>query len=281
MKDKDRLVFYHKADLDGLCSAAVVKKFVSNCDFFGIDYGDEFPYSRINNYRELIFVDFSLFPFKRMVELASKKRIILIDHHKTTKEELLSGLGRFFGGVVEVKKSACELCWDYFSKEKEMPLGVRLLGRYDVWDLKAHPLVLSFQYGMRSRVKSYDDDIWELILDDEIEAVRKISEEGEVVLKYQKIQDEKYLEWLSKKIRFEGFSALIINKGLVNSLSFCPEKNKEVDLFISYVKIPSGLWAVSLYSNGNVDVSKLAKKYGGGGHAGAAGFHCVELPFDA
>ena len=40
-------------------------------------------------------------------------------------------------------------------------------------------------------------------------------------------------------------------------------------------------WRVSLYQDGrpDVDCSVIAKKYGGGGHKGAAGFECVTLPF--
>jgi nanoRNase/pAp phosphatase (c-di-AMP/oligoRNAs hydrolase) len=37
-------------------------------------------------------------------------------------------------------------------------------------------------------------------------------------------------------------------------------------------------YTVSLYSK-TVDVSEIAKKYGGGGHKGAAGFQCKKLPF--
>jgi nanoRNase/pAp phosphatase (c-di-AMP/oligoRNAs hydrolase) len=36
---------------------------------------------------------------------------------------------------------------------------------------------------------------------------------------------------------------------------------------------------VSLYSE-KVDVSIIAKNHGGGGHAGAAGFICRDLPFE-
>jgi len=40
-------------------------------------------------------------------------------------------------------------------------------------------------------------------------------------------------------------------------------------------------WVVTLYTtHAGVDVSRVAKKYGGGGHAQAAGFPCRELPFD-
>lgn len=37
-------------------------------------------------------------------------------------------------------------------------------------------------------------------------------------------------------------------------------------------------WIVSMYS-ASVDVSAICKKYGGGGHKGAAGFHAMKLPF--
>ena len=37
-------------------------------------------------------------------------------------------------------------------------------------------------------------------------------------------------------------------------------------------------WTVSMYSTTH-DISDICKKYGGGGHAKAAGFTCVELPF--
>lgn len=37
---------------------------------------------------------------------------------------------------------------------------------------------------------------------------------------------------------------------------------------------------VSLYTdNAGHDMSKIAAKYGGGGHINAAGFECKELPF--
>jgi nanoRNase/pAp phosphatase (c-di-AMP/oligoRNAs hydrolase) len=38
-------------------------------------------------------------------------------------------------------------------------------------------------------------------------------------------------------------------------------------------------WNVSLYTKKDIDVGKIAIKYGGGGHAKAAGFRCKELPF--
>ena len=40
-------------------------------------------------------------------------------------------------------------------------------------------------------------------------------------------------------------------------------------------------WSVSLYSiDPNIDCGSIAKKHGGGGHPGAAGFQCDSLPFE-
>jgi nanoRNase/pAp phosphatase (c-di-AMP/oligoRNAs hydrolase) len=38
-------------------------------------------------------------------------------------------------------------------------------------------------------------------------------------------------------------------------------------------------WVVSLYTTKDIDVSEIAKKYGGGGHKQAAGFTCDKLPW--
>lgn len=39
------------------------------------------------------------------------------------------------------------------------------------------------------------------------------------------------------------------------------------------------MFRVSLRSKGSLDVSAIAKRHGGGGHANAAGFECAKLPF--
>lgn len=38
------LCIYHSKDLDGVCSGAIVKHFVPDCEMFGYDYGQEFPW---------------------------------------------------------------------------------------------------------------------------------------------------------------------------------------------------------------------------------------------
>lgn len=53
------------------------------------------------------------------------------------------------------------------------------------------------------------------------------------------------------------------------------------DLMITFVRRTDKLWNVSLYSTKEyVDCGAIAKSFGGGGHKGAAGFQCKELPFE-
>jgi len=53
------------------------------------------------------------------------------------------------------------------------------------------------------------------------------------------------------------------------------------DLMITFVRRKDELWNVSLYSTKeHVDCGVIAKSFGGGGHKGAAGFQCKDLPFD-
>ena len=50
---------------------------------------------------------------------------------------------------------------------------------------------------------------------------------------------------------------------------------------IAFGWTPIGMWRVSLYTIfDHIDVSEIAKKYGGGGHKNAAGFVCDNLPFN-
>lgn len=64
-------------------------------------------------------------------------------------------------------------------------------------------------------------------------------------------------------------------EGLVNY----PRSLRGVDVALSFVEDRPGNWRVSLRSNGRVDVAAIARQFGGGGHARAAGL-TLEGDFD-
>lgn len=162
------LVLWHRADFDGVCSAAIVKKFVPDCELYGIDYGDPFPWDKVMDgpqvsaaeleagsglpRRQVFMVDFSL-PPGEMKRLAEVSDLVWIDHHRSAIEAVtVAGIH----GLREVGRAGCELCWEWFTDSwpvKDPPEAVRLLGRYDVWDAENPdwPRIEAFQFGMRAQ----------------------------------------------------------------------------------------------------------------------------------
>jgi len=286
--------FYHKVDFDGECSGAIVKRSYPQCEMIGINYGDEFPWDSIELDETIFMVDFGMQPFDDMVKLKEKcGKLIWIDHHSTALNDLKES-GVEFDGIQKEDKAGCELTWEYLNPDTPLPDSVYYLGRYDVWDLNANPNILSFQYGM----KQYEDttpesNIWNEILPSKSfkeylngkvnpNHLAKIIVDGNLILKYQKAENKKRCEAMSFETEFEGLKAIAMNMGMTSSQIFDSvyDENK-YDIMLPFSR-KLGQWTVSIYTTkDNIHVGKIAKKYGGGGHKGAAGFQCSKLPFKA
>lgn len=304
--------FYHSADLDGYCSGAIVKKKFKDCEMIGINYGDKFPWEIINDINETIFmVDFSL-RFDDMLGLNDMSNLIWIDHHKTIIEEELKYITEFpnvdiaINGLRRIGIGACALVWEFIYPNKEIPYPVRLLAEYDVWNHE-NPDTLPFQYGMRIQDNKPDSKIWDNVLSEDGSAmiggikkttthlIRDICMEGGAILKYNKQYEERYAKGNYFYTRINGivslaggsyhleypYKCIAINKALTNSLLFNSVKTDDIDIMIAFCWNGSkSSWLVSLYTDKEeIDVSEIAKKFGGGGHKGAAGFSCDYLPF--
>jgi len=77
---------------------------------------------------------------------------------------------------------------------------------------------------------------------------------------------------------FEGYRAVACNAGNVSSQLIDYDQG-DYDIMMPFI-YDGSRWTVSIYTKkAEMDVSALAKKYGGGGHRQAAGFQCKELPF--
>ena len=276
-------IFYHSSDLDGACSGAIVKHSFPEATLHPINHGDPFPWDSIAPREEVWLVDFALETPEDMERLNEISYLIWIDHHKTSVEAM-ERHGWNFAGEILIGQAGCELTWSYLHPEEDVPEAVRLLGRYDVWDKAAgwETEILPFQYGMRQIPDTSPDNqaLWTALLQGLPGIVDRITRDGATILAYETRQNEWYAKSTAFVADFEGLRAICINRGNTNSLVFKsvydPAKH---DLMIAFVKRP-GKWTVSLYSDKpEVDCSALAKARGGGGHHGAAGFQCQELPF--
>jgi hypothetical protein len=242
---------------------------------------------------DIIVVDFSIQPFSDFQRMATMANTILwIDHHKSAIDEWKQQEGHPawcpIVTLLDTSKAGCELAWDYYYVGKIMPLGVRYLGRYDVWDHEFSENVLPFQYGMRLRDldpgTGNDRAEWDMVLSTDGSDDCYIAEcirDGETVLKYQVRQDEISAKAGCFGLEWEDLNWICANHGGRGSKFF--DSVWEPDQYDGMMGFSwnGEQWTFGLYSNKpEIDCGALAKKYGGGGHPGAAGFRTKELPFD-
>lgn len=270
--------FYHNADLDGQCAGASVKNFLRDAELIGINYGDEFPWETIKPEDNVIMVDFSLQPFSDMQRLNKSCNLLWIDHHKSAIEECIYS-EEMFWGIHRNGIGACALVWEWF--EHSVPLAVRLLAEYDVWNHK-DPSTLPFQWGMRMMdTKPENEVLWHSLFEAGQTELDPIIRTGETLLRYQAQENEKYIKSAAFETELDGLKCIAVNKMLTNSQLFDSVWDAEKYHAMLTFGYRKGKWTVSLYSTKqDVDVSTIAKIRGGGGHKGAAGFQCTILPFE-
>lgn len=281
--------FYHNADMDGYCSAAIVHQKYPEAELIGINYGYPFPWDSIMPKEEVWLVDFSLQPFSDMLKLFKMAKVTWIDHHKSAIEQVEGTCvgGVDFAGHLEVGLGACAWVWDYcFPTTGPRPRAIQLLAEYDVWD-HSDPDTLPFEYGIRATnlADNPTNPMWEALFDGD--GISEIISEGEAILRYIdkdnaiKARSLCFDHELPTPITLIGqppLRCLAANFGPSNSKLFesvWDPNTYDAMLMFSWRKRH---WTISLYSDReDVDVSVVAKAYGGGGHKGAAGFQVKTL----
>ncbi|NCD26218.1 MAG: hypothetical protein EOL86_11600 [Deltaproteobacteria bacterium] len=269
--------FYHSADLDGHCSGAIVKMAEPECEMFPIDYGQPFPWDSIRPGEVVMMVDFSLQPFADMVRLNELATLVWIDHHKTALDDAAAA-GARIDGIQREGLGACALVWEWFHRGETMPYSVRLLAEYDVWDhhdTNCQP----FQYGLRLENTWPEAEVWRRLLRGR-GSMADIILHGVVALRADAKNSAVYAASCAYETTFGGLRCIAMNRMCCNSRAFDSVVDPGTHDAMLAWGWRAGKWTVSLYSTReDVDVSVIARRYGGGGHKGAAGFQCQgELP---
>jgi len=273
---KNIIVLYHN-DLDGFGAAwAAWKKFGNKADYISIQYkGEKNVLPKGLENKELYLVDLC-FDGDTMERLLNEnKKVVVIDHHIGRKDEVKISTDYLFN----VDNSAAVLSWKYFHPPltrkwgvhpfKKIPRILRVIEDMDIWKFKiAHT---------RELLVSLDTDgfnflKWNKIANDfeSAQKRKKYIDEGRAIVKYQDNLIKKIFGYGEKAI-FEGHQVFAVNSPILESEigNYISEKKKIIGLVWSY---RNGLFKGSLRNSGEINLSELAKKYGGGGHRSAAGF---------
>lgn len=275
------LCLFHSADLDGKCSAAIVKLKFPHCSLYGINYNEEIPWKEIENHSEVVMVDFGFQPFSDMEKIHNMKwdSFVWIDHHKTAIDNY-NEYQQEIEGLREIGKAGCELTWEYFYPNRPMPKIVRMLGRYDVWDRKYSEDVDHIQFGMKTTNNGPYSPIWKDLLHDDDKLYNAIRKKGKTIYDYQMKEWERYCLSNSFDIEWEGFKFIAMNILNASSLAFESMYDPNIHDGMMAFGYKNGKFVVSLYGDKkDIDLSVIAVKYGGGGHPGACGMALEKLPF--
>jgi len=277
--------FYHN-DMDGRCAGSIVNKYwlkagkklediYKTTKFIEVDYKDEIDVNSIETEENIIIVDFSFKPEVMEKVLKKTNRIIWIDHHKTADEYKYS---QEIGGLRITKDkefSGCELTWKYFYPDEEMPRSVKLIGDRDKWAWKMGEDTALFNLGLKLYPHQPWDKIWNELLSNS-DKLYKIVMQGVTCVEFRDNFCKDYADSYGFETEFEGYKCFALGLYMFGSEAF-GERFKKYDICLSF-EFTGNNWIIGLYSE-KVDVGVIAKKYGGGGHTGAAGFVCDTLPF--
>jgi oligoribonuclease NrnB/cAMP/cGMP phosphodiesterase (DHH superfamily) len=288
------LCLYHRSDMDGICSGAIINYYHSlrrqPVHLIGVDYTDKIQDLNLHkldiNYDTTIvyIVDFS-FSVQDMITLSVQfKHLCWIDHHESAIKKSKENNYFYLKGKREVGKAGCELTWEYLFENKEMPRVVKLLGRYDVWDIDYSPDILPLQSGIRLYECHPDNlTLWKDLFTHNNKLDLLLSE-GLIVLRSREINHRNIVNSpLVYPIIIDGHKFLSVNQSNFNSLAFKDYDKRYGDVEAYIVWYYSGsakLWKVSLYRspNSNLNILQIAQSYGGGGHQNACGFVSDQLP---
>lgn len=275
------LVIYHGNCPDGFTAAWIARKALrGEVDFVAANYGE--PPPDLSG-RVVYILDFSYKydVMRQIIETAHS--VTLLDHHKTAQAELTLLEDAIFeqltvkpppGGEMptihfDMTKSGARLAWEHFFDEEAPPL-VEYIEDRDLWRF-----ALPDSRAINSSISSYPFEfkVWDSLhyeLRDK-EQFSSIVNEGTAIERYKAQQVENICQH-AQEIEMDGHKILAVN----TSVQFSDVAGKLAEgrpFGAAWFIRADGVKQWSLRSrDGGVDVSEVAKKFGGGGHRNAAGF---------
>lgn len=297
------LVIYHAHCTDGFGAAfAAWLKLGDNAEYLPMEYGQGVGANLpMFEGREVYILDFS-FPREVMDALFQHaKRVVWLDHHKTAFEMWCGGvppIGYYYSRTTALEnhyilldnyKSGALLAWEYFHPDKEVPMLIRHIDDRDRWQFKLEGS--KELHAALASLKPWTFEMWDFILaetsyranddtgiedfyDNGAAILRTHNQHVQEALKQTRICTVSFKEQppgvLQQTVFRDGLAAnapTFLASDLGHELA-----NKSGTFGLVWSMAADGQVHCSLRSNGEYDVSAIAKAFGGGGHRNAAGF---------
>ena len=298
------LVIFHSSCADGFGAAfAAWLKLGDDAEYVPMQYGtvpdiESWHMQYAISQREVYILDFS-FPRQTMDYLFSvARRVTWLDHHKTAFEmwcedgerslcEQSNGRDEV---ILDNNKSGAYLAWEHFHPGTEVPMFIKHIDDYDRWQFKIEG-TKAFQKALWSitpwSFKQWQhewDSTWGYGSGDGLEGLPCFIRDGNAILRAHDQNVQSVVKGSAREclIAYDN-PDYYDGPGLIGLAANCPPHlTSDVGHELANQSGTFGLcWTLSqtdlvakcsLRSNAPYDVSAIAKSFGGGGHAQAAGF---------
>jgi len=288
-------IIYHNADLDGVFSGLLLEEEAQrsnflNFDSLGYNYGESFDLDNILSYDQVWIADVC-FDIQTMLKIAQKSKLVWFDHHASAYQDYLklrkefeeAGAEIYFPDLSDWNHSATDVIWRHRTGEYPTYQNQKLyylLGRYDIFDKSDMDLwnneILPLQRFLNVFISSPKDFI-DLKLS--IPSIEVWIEMGKKIIEKERKNAQKNYSKLFYR-EFRGKKVLVSTVGK-SVLDFYFLENPNCADFLATMQISGDGYIYGFYSGADksLDLGAIAKEYGGGGHAGAAGFTSKDLIF--
>jgi oligoribonuclease NrnB/cAMP/cGMP phosphodiesterase (DHH superfamily) len=278
---KPPIVIFHSPCLDGYTAAWACWLLHPDWEYVPGVYGQDPP--DVTD-RIVYLLDFS-YKLPIMRELISRaERVVVLDHHATAEQDLKVLFSEpapdgFMGGAIsgrfDMEHSGAYMAWQWFHNEP-VPLFVRYVEDRDMWWFKMpasralSAVFFSYDYSFNtwSRLR------WDV---EDTEDIKTLVDMGEAI---ERKQTKDLAEMLPKLVRTEtigGYAVPCANLPYIFSSDAGHIMCQGERFAATYYVDKEGTKVYSLRSDEQgMDVSEIAKRYGGGGHKHAAGFRVKE-----
>lgn len=281
------LCIYHHPCADGFGAAWVVRQFFGEgcVDFHGGVYGQPAP--DVSN-RDVIMVDFS---YKRPVldgMVQQAKSMLILDHHKTAQADL-AGIQPPFGptwkrhqenvyqdvcegvsgnpyALFDMDRSGAGMTWDFFFPNDPRPALINHIEDRDLWRF-ALPRTREIQAAVFSF--PYDFDVWDALF---LADPSSLAGEGAAIERKHHKDIAELVAGTRRRMVIGGHDVPVANLPYTMSSDAGHLMAQGEPFAACYVDTPRGRTFSLRSTDAGVDVSEIAKAFGGGGHRNAAGF---------
>ena len=262
-----KLCIYHGNCADGFTSAWVVKKALGDAVIFhpGI-YQDAPP--DVDG-QDVLLVDFS---YKRPVLEQIRDRaasVIILDHHKTAEADLLDLPG--VQAVFDMNRSGARITWDYFFPNTDPPQLLKHIEDRDLWRFalrKTREIQASvFAY-------PYEFPVWDFLMSADMD---ELAIQGEAIERKHFKDIRELVGVVTRRMVIGGHNVPVANLPYTLTSDAGHLLAKGEPFAGCYWDTPQGRVFSLRSTDEGMDVSDIAKQYGGGGHRNASGFRLSYL----